>query len=413
MSSGRVLDNRSNPNTLSPGSDGPFKWRAALVLFGILFVGVSDTQLIPPLLPLIAPDVGTTAGRAGTIVTMYALAAAAFALLAGTMSDRFGRKRLILLALGVFSTAALLTFQASYFSTLLVTRMLTGLAAGALSTLGLSYAADLYPYRHRGKAMGIISMAYFLAFVIGIPAGSLIAARFGWRWVFMGLAGASIVMLVLAFFFLPDDRRGSPSTPSTSIFNHFRNRQGVAGIVAAFLTSGGLVGFLTYVGAWLSASEGIGIERIYPLFMAAGIAATAASPVSGWLSDRIGKKRIIVWANVGLALMFLVVSEMSWGVALFVGVVLLSITASARQAPLHALTTELVSSDMRGSYVAVRNAASQLGIAAIAAASALAFDRVGFAAVAWIAAGATILIPPVCRWIAEPPPTNKSANPAD
>ena len=402
MSSGRVLDKGSSTNALSSGSDGPFRWRAALILFGILFVGVSDTQLIPPLLPLIAEDIGTTPGRAGTIVTMYALAAAAFALLAGTASDRLGRKRLILLALGVFSTAALLTFQASYFSTLLMARMLTGLGAGALSTLGLTYAADLYPYRHRGKAMGIISMAYFLAFVIGIPAGSEVAARFGWRWVFMGVAVAGLVMLVLAGFFLPDDRKRSPSASGTSILSHFRVPQRVAGIVAAFLTSGGLVGFLTYVGAWLSSSEGIGIERIYPLFMAAGLAATVAAPVSGWLSDRIGKKRVIVWANLGLSAMFLVVSRMEWGVALFAGIGLLSITASARQAPLHALTTELVSADKRGSYVAVRNAASQLGIAAIAASSAFAFDTVGFAGVAWIAAGATILIPLVCRWITEP-----------
>ena len=93
---------------------------------------------------------------------------------------------------------------------------------------------------------------------------------------------------------------------------------------------------------------------------------------------------------------------MEWGVALFAGIGLLSITASARQAPLHALTTELVSADKRGSYVAVRNAASQLGIAAIAASSAFAFDTVGFAGVAWIAAGATILIPFVCLWITEP-----------
>lgn len=347
------------------------------------------------------------------MVTMYALAAAAFALLAGTASDRFGRKRLIVLALGVFSAAAVLTFQASHFSTLLLTRMLTGLSAGALSTLGLSYAADLYPYRHRGKAMGIISMAYFLAFVIGIPVGSIIAARFGWRWVFMAVSGAGVVMLFLALFFLPDDRKRAAPGSRTSFLTHFRVPERVAGIVAAFLTSGGMVGFLTYVGAWLSADQGIGIDRIYPLFMAAGLAATVASPISGWLSDHIGKKKVIVWANLGLASMFLVVSGMEWGIALFAGIGLLSITASARQAPLHALTTELVSSDVRGSYVAARNAASQFGIAAVAASSAFAFDTVGFAGVAWIAAGTTISIPFVCRWIGEPVSPKASVEPAD
>src|SRR5262249_21787709 len=59
-----------------------FKWTVALILFGVLFLGVSDTQVVAPLLPLIAQDMGTTPGHAGMIVTTYSLAAAAFALFA-------------------------------------------------------------------------------------------------------------------------------------------------------------------------------------------------------------------------------------------------------------------------------------------------------------------------------------------
>src|SRR5262249_30650915 len=76
----------------------------------------------------------------------------------------------------------------------------------------------------------------------------------------------------------------------------------------------------------------------------------------------------------------------------------LSIAASARQAPLHAITTEIVGPSVRGEYIAVRNAASQVGIPAIAAVSASAFDAAGFSAVAWIAASATLLIPACCIW---------------
>ena len=349
-----------------------------------------------------AEDLGISPGRAGTIVTAYALAAAAFALLAGTISDRLGRKRLICLALALFSTASLLTYRVPHFSILLWTRLLTGFGAGALSTLALSYAADLYPYQNRGKAMGIISMAYFLAFALGIPAGALVAARLGWRWVFVGLSLAGLGMLLITALFLPpDQRRGGRISPAT-MWAHLRHRDRLAGIAAAFLTSGGLVGFLTFVGVWLRSSQGIGIEGIGFLFMAAGVAATAASPLSGWLSDRIGKKRVIIAANFVLAMMFVTVSGIQWGWALFVGIGLLSVTASARQAPLHALTTELVGPEVRGSYVATRNAASQLGIATLAALSAIAFDSIGFVAVAWLTASVTILIPAVCAFIPEP-----------
>ena len=62
------------------------------------------------------------------------------------------------------------------------------------------------------------------------------------------------------------------------------------------------------------------------------------------------------------------------GTWLVVGIAALSIAASARQAPLHALTTEIVGPEVRGEYIAVRNAASQIGIAAVATVSAYAFD---------------------------------------
>ncbi len=388
---------------MSSGTDSTsnFQWKPAVILFGILFLGVSDTALIPPLLPSIAEELLISPGRAGTIVTAYALAAAAFALLLGTASDRIGRKRLMCLALLVFSLASLITYRSSYFSILLTARLLTGLSAGTLSTLAFSYAGDHYPYPQRGRAMGIISMAYFLVFVISVPAGTLIAARYDWRWIFLGLAVAGAVMFLVTISMLPADKRQTGHASPTSVLAHFRFPDRVAGMVAAFLTSGGLVGFLTYVGVWL-AGDGVGVEQLGILFMVAGLAATLAAPLSGWLADRLGKRALILGANLLLAPLFVIISNLQWGLALFLFVGVLSITAAARQAPLHALTTELVSSEVRGSYIAVRNAASQLGIAVTAAVSAAAFDQSGFGTVAWITALITILIVPTCRWLKEP-----------
>lgn len=376
-------------------------YTVSFILFGVLFLGVSDTQLIPPLLPEIARGLDIPPGRAGLAVTVYALAAAMFALVAGIASDRLGRKRLIAAALIAFTAASMVTSLSTQFITLLLARLLTGFAAGTLSTLSLSYAADLYPYEQRGRAMGILSMSYFLAFVIGIPVGSLVASRFGWQWVFRGIAVLTALLLSLVVFALPKDTARSTVRVLPTLLAHFRSKDRLAGITAAFLTSGGLVGFITYVGVWLD-SQDIGVERIGLLLMTAGVGATLASPVSGWLADRVGKRSVIIGANLLLAPSFLLTSRMGWGVSLFVGVSVLAILAAARQGPLHALTTELVSESMRGSYVAVRNTASQLGIATIAAVSAAAFDRSGFTAVAFVSATATLLLVPVCLLIKEP-----------
>src|SRR5581483_2076168 len=138
------------------------------------------------------------------------------------------------------------------------------------------------------------------------------------------------------------------------------------------------------------------------LFMVSGAAAVLASPLSGWLSDHAGKRKVIIWANLVLAVLFITVARADMGLWLVLGIATLSIAASARQAPLHALTTEIVIADIRGEYIAIRNASSQLGIAAIATISASAFDTAGFPAVALIAALATLLIPVCCIWLKEP-----------
>ena len=136
--------------------------------------------------------------------------------------------------------------------------------------------------------------------------------------------------------------------------------------------------------------------------MFAGLGAVVASPFSGWLSDHAGKRTVIVLANVVLAALFIVVARTNWGIRLVAGVAVLSIAASARQAPLHALSTEIVGTEIRGEYVALRNAASQTGIAAVAAISSFVFDSAGFGGVSIVAAFVTLLIPICCIWLKEP-----------
>jgi len=385
-----------------------FQWTVALILFGVLFLGVSDTQLVAPLLPLIAQDLGTTPGHAGIIVSTYSLAAAAFALFVGPLSDRVGRKKVLASGLTLFTIASFLTYHVSSFGALVIVRAMTGLAAGTLSTCALSFAGDYYPYEQRGRAMGILSMGYFVAFVIGVPAGALAASRLGWHWVFGGLSAGAAIMLVIALLRLPADVRHDRTSKPSRLTHHFLKTDRLAGMVAAFLTSGGIVGFLTYIGAWLRTSYAMEVEKIGLLFMVSGLAAVVASPLSGWLADHAGKRSVIIWSNVLLAALFLLVARAGDGTAMVLGIAGLSIAASARQAPLHALTTEIVGPEVRGEYIAVRNAASQLGIAAVATISASAFDSGGFSAVSWIAAVATLLIPACCIWLREPGAVRKA-----
>jgi predicted MFS family arabinose efflux permease len=250
--------------------------------------------------------------------------------------------------------------------------------------------------------MGVISMAYFLAFVAGVGPGSIAVKYWGWRSVFAGFLILGVVAIPIVTFGLPKDARKSIHRFSLEhLRSHFSKNDRLAGMVAAFLTSGGLVGFLTYVASWLQSDKTIRIEKIGLMIMLSGIAAAAASPLSGWLSDHAGKVKVIIGSNLILAVVFLVIARLEWGWALWIGMAILSICASARQAPLHAISTEIVGPEIRGEYTAVRNASSQLGIAASAAASAYIFDTHGFAGVSNLAAVMTLLIPICFFWLRE------------
>jgi predicted MFS family arabinose efflux permease len=375
-----------------------FEWKVALILFGVLFLGVSDAQLVPPLLSIIAQDLQSTPGHAGIIVTAYSLSAAVFALFAGPLSDAIGRKKVLTGGLALFAAASFSTYHVSTLNALVIVRTVTGFAAGTLSTCALSLAGDYYAYAQRGRAMGVLSMGYFLAFVIGAPAAALLAPRFGWQSIFTTLSVLAAILLVLVAW-LPKEPRRNASWAMPSFSAHLRQPDRAAGIVAAFLTSGGLVGFITYIGAWLRREHQASSEQIAFVFMLSGVAAVAASPVSGWLSDHLGKRSVIVWTNLVLTPLFILVPNLAWGWALWAGIALLAIGASARQAPLHALTSEIVGPEIRGEYTAVRNASSQLGIATAAAASAWAFDSAGFVGVGFISAGMTLAIPLCLRFM--------------
>jgi predicted MFS family arabinose efflux permease len=378
-----------------------FEWKVALILFGVLFLGVSDTQLVFPLLPSITREFGVSPGQAGIIVTSYSLAAAVFALFAGPLSDQLGRKKVLTGGLALFTAASFTTQHVTTLGALVIARTFTGFAAGTLSTTALSFAGDYYSYKERGRAMGILSMAYFLAFVVSAPLAALMAPRWGWQSMFGALSGLGVVVVIVALWKLPEGEPRNARVALPGFHRHFMKSDRLAGMVAAFLTSGGLVGYLTYISQWLIDERGIAANHIALIFMISGIAAVGAAPLSGWLSDHAGKRNVIIWTNLLLAPVFVIVAHLDWGWLLWVGVAMIGVAASARQAPLHAITTEIVGTEIRGEYTAVRNAASQMGIATAAAISGYAYDAYRFAGVSLIAAAFTALIPVSCFWLRE------------
>ncbi|HEY8574217.1 MFS transporter [Phenylobacterium sp.] len=174
-----------------------------LVLTLCTFSFGSAAFIFAGLLEVLARDLGVTTGVAGQLQTAYVLTSAVLGPLAAWVLGRIDRKWVVLLGLGSGLGLHLACSIAPDFQTLLVLRGLAGLA-GAMSAPAASVAAaSLVPPERRGSALALVSGGLTLAFVIGIPMGSVVGSFFGWRATFLVAAALSAMALVAVVFFLP------------------------------------------------------------------------------------------------------------------------------------------------------------------------------------------------------------------
>lgn len=411
--------------------------RLIVVLFGLMFVAVADNQMISPLLPDLMAAFGMGAGRAGLLVSVYAIAAAVVSFAIGPLSDRTGRRKMLIAALIVFTAATLLCGLAWDYASLVAFRALTGAAAGALSLNITACIGDHFPYRRRGAAMGLVMSGYFAAMILGVPAGAFVAEAWSWRWAFGAFAGAGLLLWAPALAVLPHripaaSTVGAGSAADTvsagragydiSITNlvkgygRFLARIGPLAVIAAsFLVSASTVGFITFVGTWLRDAYGLSTDWIGLVFLLSGLGALLGSPLAGYLSDRVGKRGIVVVSGLAMAVLLAGIPWITGQLpVVFAGFILTGIAGAFRHAPLQALVTAMATDEERGALIALKNTVAEFGIAggtALCGALYVAFGYPSVGAACGVMAAAASFV--ILIWVDEPGRPAESAEPGE
>ena len=366
-------------------------------LFALLFLGLADNQMIAALLPSLVGSLHVSVGAAGLLVVVYSFTAALASFVSGFLSDHYGRRRFLLLGVALFVVSSWTASRSATFPALLLARALTGLAAGTLSTCSITYAADWFEYSVRGRALGLISAAYFAAPILGVPLAAQIADRYGWRQAFLLFAFLGLIIGAFSLRLPKDKLNPQPSSDKLraagrSFRSFLVHRDTAAALAIAFLVSGGLVGFLTYVGQWLNSQFAVPTRTIGWVFMLGGLVAVGSAPLGGVVSDRLGKRSVAIASNLILALAVAIIPFFSWGPWLLLVFSLASLGAAFRQGPLTALISELVPATQRGAFIALRNIFSQTGIGLAAFVGGLLYEKHGYAAVTTLCAAMTGLV---------------------
>jgi EmrB/QacA subfamily drug resistance transporter len=179
------------------------KWWTLLAVTTATFMLLLDITVVNVALPSIRDDLGGSFSDLQWVVDAYALTLAALVLTAGSLADRFGRRRLFAVGLGVFSIASLLCGLAPDPTFLNLARALQGVGGAVMFAVSLALLAQEFPAgRERGTAMGIYGASIGIAVAVGPLVGGALTDGLGWQSIFylnvpIGLAAIALTYLKL------------------------------------------------------------------------------------------------------------------------------------------------------------------------------------------------------------------------
>lgn len=337
-------------------------------LWLLVFAASSQIMIIAPILPRISEQLAVSEALLGTLVTAYAVMVGFCALITGPISDKIGRRRILLIGTALMTVALFLHELVFNFVSFLSVRGLAGAAGGILSGASVSYVGDYFPYERRGWANGWIMSGIAMGQILGIPIGTVLAEYFGFRAPFLAFAVLMLFALLLIWLTVPQPNvtlQKAKITVLGSIRKYLlmlRKPEILASAVSYFLMFLSLSVYVIYLPTWLENTFHVSGNEIAMLFLVGGVANVITGPQAGKLSDLWGRKQIIIISCVGLAtvMTFTIPVVTSFWVA-YILFFLIMVLVAMRISPFQALTTELVSARKRGTLMSLLVAIGQVG----------------------------------------------------
>src|SRR3954454_150021 len=183
-------------------------WGTLLVLCGALFLDALDVSMMGVALPSIQNDLDMSTSSLQWVVSAYVLGYGGFLLLGGRAADLLGRRRVFLIALGVFVVASMLGGLATDGSFLIATRFVKGVSAAFTAPAALSIITTSFPEGPlRNKALAVFTATGATGFSLGLVIGGMLT-EIGWRWVFFVPAPVALAVLIAGLRLVPRERGG-------------------------------------------------------------------------------------------------------------------------------------------------------------------------------------------------------------
>jgi predicted MFS family arabinose efflux permease len=257
------------------------------------------------LLEGVARDLSVSVATAGHLVTVFAVTYAMSSPVLATLTGNVGRKKVLIGAMALFVMGNLASVIAPSFELLLASRVVAAAGAAVFTPTAAAVASSLAPPEARGRALSVVTGGLTVAFVAGIPLGSLIGTYSSWRMTFVMVGVLGIVAALGVRFLLP----AVENPPVVSLQERVHTLRQPAVLAALLFTlvalMGGFVVF-TYISPLLAQITGFaGVSGMLLLF---GSAAMVGNSLGGYGADHVGYERLMALIVVALTLSLLAFS---------------------------------------------------------------------------------------------------------
>jgi DHA1 family multidrug resistance protein-like MFS transporter len=255
---------------------------------GCVILGVS---IISPVLPQYALSFSIPVALVGWAISAFALARVVTDIPAGFLADRFGRKRNMIAGLVLIILSAIGAGLADTYAWLILARIVGGIGSALYMTAATTWVAQVSAGKSRGRYMALYTGLVFAGTAFGPTIGGYTAAHFGLSAPFFAYAAFGLAGLI-ATLPLKETADSSQAMHIKDILRVLSNRPFMlvnCAVLAMFFLRVGVRS--TLVPLYASLNLGLSEERIGILLTVAAVATAASTFLSGWLSDKVGRKR--------------------------------------------------------------------------------------------------------------------------
>ncbi|MDH0239951.1 MFS transporter [Aeromonas caviae] len=270
-------------------------------------IGTTEFVIVG-LIPTIAEQLNVSLPSAGLLVSLYALGVAIGAPVLTALTGKLPRKWLLVGLMALFTVGNLLAWQAPGYESLIVARILTGLAHGVFFSVGSTIATGLVAKEKAASAIAIMFSGLTVALVTGVPLGTWIGQVFGWRETFLVVSLLGLVAMVGSMLLVPGNLPKGAASSVREQLSVLTRKPLLLVYAKTALGYGGAFTAFTFLAPILQQVSGFGASAVSLILLVYGVSVAVGNIWGGKLADRMGPLPALKLLFAGLAVVLLVLT---------------------------------------------------------------------------------------------------------